>query len=224
MVINAMAFGCHGSYSTSATLALVNARDFGGFGTGLSTDPWHPTVYAVYSAASIDGRTSSPGKGVAAGHAPLYSSIGTSDAGSTGGGEMSRLRTAGVALLAAAVLAPLVRAADEELSFKRRGTEEKRFVTQVGEAIVKAAHHTAKKTNLVKYEYTQPKANRTELAITMEYHGAATDKLYKADIVVKIDSSDKNAWEVLNIDYVDTNAAIKHNEKKIQDLIKQFNK
>jgi hypothetical protein len=137
---------------------------------------------------------------------------------------MSRLRTAGVALLVVAALAPLVRAADEELSFKRRGTEEKHFVTQVGEAIVKAAHYTAKKITLVKYEYTQPKANRTDLAITMEYHGAATDKRYKADIVVKIDSTDKNAWEVLNIDYVDTNTAIKHNEKKIQDLIKQFNK
>ena len=94
----------------------------------------------------------------------------------------------------------------------------------MGEAIVKAAHHTAKKIVLIKYEYTQPKANRTELAITMEYHGAATDKRYKADIVVKIDSTDKNAWEVLNIDYIDTNAAIKHDEKKIQDLIKQFNK
>ena len=42
--------------------------------------------------------------------------------------------------------------------------------------------------------------------------------------VVKIDSTDKDAWEVLNIDYADTNAAIKHNEKKVQDLIKRFNK
>ena len=137
---------------------------------------------------------------------------------------MSRLRTAGVALFAALAFTSIGRATDEELSFKKRGTEEKHFVTQVGEAVVKAAHGTAKKVSLIKYEYTLPEANRTDLNLKMEYHGAVTDKRYVADIVVKIDSSDKNAWEVLNIEYADTNTAIKHNEKKIQELIKQFNK
>jgi hypothetical protein len=127
-------------------------------------------------------------------------------------------------LLALQVVAAASGAADEELSFKKRGTEEKAFVTRVGEAIIKAAHGTAKKITLVKYEYTQPKAGRTDLTIKMEYHGAVSDKRYQSDIVVKIDSSDKNAWEVLNIDYIDTNTAIKHNEKKIQELIRQFNK
>jgi hypothetical protein len=137
---------------------------------------------------------------------------------------MSRLRAAGAALAAALVFVTLARADDEELSFKKRGNEEKHFVGQVGEAVVKAAHHTARKITLIKYEYTQPKPNRTELAIKMEYHGAATDKRYVADIVVKIDSSDKNAWEVLNIDYADSNATIKANDKKIQELIRQLNK
>jgi hypothetical protein len=137
---------------------------------------------------------------------------------------MTRLRTVGVALAAALAFTALARAGDEELSFKKRGTEEKHFVTLAGEAIVKAAHGTAKKVSLIKYEYTQPKANRTDLVLKMEYHGAVSDKRYLADIVVKIDSTDKNAWEVLNIDYVDTNTAIKHNEKKIQELIRQFNK
>ena len=112
----------------------------------------------------------------------------------------------------------------DDVSFKKRGNEEKRFVTLVGEAVVKAAHPTAKKLSLIKYEYKQPKPNRTELILKMEYHGAATDKRYVADVVVKIDSSDKNAWEVLNIDYTDTNAVFKPNEGKIQELIKQFNK
>ena len=137
---------------------------------------------------------------------------------------MSRFRTAGLALLAGLTFAALSRAGDNDLSFKHRGSEEKKFVTDVGEAIVKAAHGTAKKISLVKYEYTHPKANRTELVLKMEYHGLATDKKYLADIVVKIDSTDKEAWEVLNIDYADTNTAIKHNEKKIQELIKRFNK
>jgi hypothetical protein len=86
-----------------------------------------------------------------------------------------------------------------------------------------AAHPTVKKTELVKYEYTNPKPNRTELALKMAYYGAATKKRYVADIVVKIDSTAKEAWEVLNIDYSDTNN-IPHSAKKIQELIKKFNK
>jgi hypothetical protein len=138
---------------------------------------------------------------------------------------MTRLSTASLALLAGLTLTALARPADDDsLSFKRRGSEEKQFAARVGEAIVKAAHGTAKKVTLVKYEYQHPKANRTDLVLKMEYHGAVTDKRYLADVVVKIDSTDKNAWEALNIDYVDTNATVKHNEKKIQELLKQFNK
>ena len=44
-----------------------------------------------------------------------------------------------------------------------------------------------------------------------------------ADIVVKIDSSNKDAWEVLNIVYADNNS-VAYKEKKIQELIKQMNK
>jgi hypothetical protein len=136
---------------------------------------------------------------------------------------MTRPKTAGAALLAALALAALARA-DDEVSFKRRGDQEKQFAAKVGEAIVKAAHGTAKKVSLVKYEYEHPKPNRTDLVLKMEYHGAVTDKRYLADVTVKIDSTDKNAWEVLNIDYADTNANVRHNEKKIQDLIKRFNR
>lgn len=137
---------------------------------------------------------------------------------------MIRLRTAAMTLLATLTLTTLAIAGDEDISFKKRGDEEKRFAGKAGEAIVKAAHGTAKKIALLKHEYTFPKAGRTELALKMEYHGAVTDKRYVADIVVKIDSTDKNAWEVLSIDYADTNATVKHNERKIKELIKQFNK
>ena len=135
-------------------------------------------------------------------------------------------RLAGAALLAG--LSPCgaltAAAADGDISFKKRGDEEKRFVAAFGTAIVKAAHKTAKKIELVKYEYGKPKTNRTELTIKMEYHGAVSGKRYVADIVVKIDSSNKDAWEVLNIEYVDTNAGISANMKKIQELIKELNK
>lgn len=139
---------------------------------------------------------------------------------------MIRIKTQliGAAALCGLLLsATLTAAGDDDISFKRRGDEEKRFVRSVGTAIVRAAHKTAKKIDLVKYEYSKPKGNRTELAIKMEYHGAVSDKRYVADIVVKIDSSNKDAWEVLNIDYSDNNN-IRHNTQKIQDLIKQLNK
>jgi hypothetical protein len=125
-----------------------------------------------------------------------------------------------VALLAAVA----ARADEPDISFKKRGDNEKNFARAIGTAIVKAAHGTAKKIDLIKHEYTEPKPNRKELGLKMEYYGAATGKRYVADIVVKIDSSDKDSWEVLNIDYVDTNTAVKHNEKKIQALIKKLNK
>lgn len=112
----------------------------------------------------------------------------------------------------------------DDISFKKRGDTEKAFVARVGEAIIHAAHMTGKKVALLEYKYTNPKPNRTELAIKMEYYGIATGKRYVADIVVKIDSSNKDAWEVLNVDYADTNAGITPNVKKIQELIKEMNK
>jgi hypothetical protein len=133
-------------------------------------------------------------------------------------------RLAGAALPAGLSLcgALTAAAADGDISFKKRGDEEKRFVAAVGTAIVKAGHKTAKKIALVKYEYGKPKTNRTELTIKMGYHAVSSER-YVADIVAKIDSSNKDAWEVLNIDYADNNS-VSYNEKKIQELIKQMNK
>jgi hypothetical protein len=127
---------------------------------------------------------------------------------------------AGAMLLACCPVA--ARLAADDVSFKKRGNEEKRFVTAVAEAVVKAAHPTAKKVSLLKYEYTQPKPNRTELVLKVEYHGAVTNKTYVADVVLKIDSSDKNAWEVLNIAFTDNNN-LPASQNRIQALIKKLN-
>jgi hypothetical protein len=129
----------------------------------------------------------------------------------------------GVAVLAGLLVSAALAAADDNISFKKRGDEEKRFVRAVGTAVVKAAHKTGKKIDLIKYEYTHPRANRTHLNVKMEYHGAVSDKRYVADITIKIDSTNKDAWEVLNIEYSDNNN-IKYNAQKIQDLIKEMNK
>jgi hypothetical protein len=61
----------------------------------------------------------------------------------------------------------------------------------------------------------------------MKYAGAITgalsSKRYTADIVVKVDSTNKDAWEVLNIEYQDDNN-IPANTSKIQALLKELNR
>jgi hypothetical protein len=132
-------------------------------------------------------------------------------------------RLAVLTVLALSLAGASARADDDDISFKKRGDAEKQFVTRVATAVVKAAHSTGKKHDLLDYKFTNPKANRTELVIKMEYHGILTNKKYVADIVVKIDSTDKDSWEVLNIDYTDNNN-VPANANKIQELIKKLNK
>lgn len=128
-----------------------------------------------------------------------------------------------LSLTVLALMAATAGAAETNISFKKRGDSEKQFVTDVGKAIVKAAHGTGRKVALVNYKYSNPKPNRTELKIEMEFYGAVTGKRYVANITVKIDSTNKDAWEVLNIDYSD-NDNVATNVKKIQALIKDLNK
>jgi hypothetical protein len=115
-------------------------------------------------------------------------------------------------------------AADDGISFKKRGDAEKAFVTKVGKAIVKAARTTGQKVELEKYDYTQPKTGRTHLNLKMNYTGLVSRKKWVADIVVIIDSTNKDSWEVLNIKYNDNNPnLVGPNERKIQALIKKLN-
>jgi hypothetical protein len=134
-----------------------------------------------------------------------------------------RLHATLLAVLSVLAWSGLARADGDDISFKKRGDNEKNFVKAVGTAIVKAAHHTAKKIDLVEYKYSDPKPGRKDLAIKMEFHGQITGKRYVAEVVVKIDASNKDSWEVLNIDYSDTDS-VPFSEKKIQELIKELNK
>ena len=106
---------------------------------------------------------------------------------------MNRRRWLRAALLAGAVVLAAgtgpARAADEDVSFKRRGDEEKQFVAKVGRAIVKAAHPTGKNPELVQYEVKNPKPNRTELHIQMGYKGQVTNKTYKANMGLQPDGT-----------------------------------
>ena len=140
---------------------------------------------------------------------------------------MKTLGTLSCALLCVLVGGQAARADDDDVpSFKKdKDRETKEFVAKVGAAIVKAGRLKPQNMEVEKYEYTKPKAGRTELKLKMIYHGLVTKKKYTADIVVKLDSSDPNKWEVLNIAYKDNNPSpTKPNAKNIQELIPKFNK
>src|SRR5262245_17781498 len=131
---------------------------------------------------------------------------------------------AALSCLAFLVAAPAA-AAGGVPSFRKRKEREKEFVKQVGTAIVRAARSKPQRIDLEKYEFTSPKANRTELAMKMVYYGLITRKKFTADITVILDSTDKDNWEVMNIKYTDSNPnLVGPSERKIQGLIKQLNK
>lgn len=103
--------------------------------------------------------------------------------------------------------------------------ESKEFVTKVGDVIVKAARSKPRKIDLTDFSYASPKAGRKELTLKMTYTGAVTRVKFTVDVVMLLDTEDKDKWEVLNIRYSDSNKSpVPYSEKKVQDLIKKFNK
>lgn len=124
--------------------------------------------------------------------------------------------------LALVLLAAPVRA-DDVPQFTKKDDFEKKFVSRVAVAIVKAAHSTAKNPSLEKHKFEQVKPGRSRLEIRASFKGALTRKEYSADIVVHLDTLNKDAWEVLRIDYSD-NDTIPYNRKRVDALIRSFNR
>jgi hypothetical protein len=126
-----------------------------------------------------------------------------------------------VAVCALALLAGSGRA-DDVPKFKKKGDQEKKFVSEVCVAVLKAAHPTGVDPSLDRYEFKEEKPGRTMLTIKGTYKGKVTRKVYNADIGILIDSSNKDAWEVLRIDYSDNNN-IAPGRARIDALRKKFN-
>ena len=114
---------------------------------------------------------------------------------------------------------------DDIPSFKKRNSEEKTFMAELGKALIKAVHPTAQKIEMVKYEIVKvkDKENRSEINLKMEYFGVVSNKKYLGDAVIKVDTSSKDGWEALNIDYVDNNN-LPINRKNLQELVKSLNR
>jgi len=143
---------------------------------------------------------------------------------------------AGLACLAVLASNNLTRAADDSdvPSFKStKDKDNKAFVKKVGTAIIKAARAKPIDIELKKYAYkpVKGKKGRKELHITMNYTGTFSKKVLKkppfvADIVVDLDTSDEDKWEVVDIKYKDDNKVSKvgYSEKKVMALKKPFNR
>ena len=133
-------------------------------------------------------------------------------------------RTLGVALLCGAVLCSSAAAADEVPNFKKRGDLEKKWVSQVCVAIIKAARPSAKKPTLERFEYKDTKPGQKELHIRGSFNGVLTNREYIADIVLLIDARNKESWEVLRIDYEDNSTNVRsYSRKNLDNLMKKFN-
>jgi hypothetical protein len=137
---------------------------------------------------------------------------------------------AALTCLAGLAVSTTARADDAVPSFKTSTDRETReFVTRVGTAIVKAARSRPEKIELDRYEYSKPKTGRRELLIKMTYTGPVSKRLgkkYTTTIKVKIDAADRDKWEVLDIEYKDSNrfSLLSPSEKKIRALIPKFNR
>jgi hypothetical protein len=125
-------------------------------------------------------------------------------------------------VVALAVFGPAA-AADDIPTFKSRKDMEKKFVSSVCIAILKAAHFSGREPAMEKYEYEEVKKGRTKLTIRGSYKGLTTGKQYQADITIHLDTLDPDKWEVLRVEYSDNNND-PHNRKKLEQLVKKFNR
>ena len=78
---------------------------------------------------------------------------------------------------------------------------------------------------LQEYKFKEEaKEGRMNLTLTAGYKGAITKTKYTADIVVHLDTSTKDKWEVLRIEYKDDNESpVKFSSKNVEALVNKFN-
>jgi hypothetical protein len=124
-----------------------------------------------------------------------------------------------------ALLVPLAQASAGETpvpNINKRGEDEKKFVEKLTNAIVTAGRTTVKSATVKKFEKKEPKPGHTEYHITAGYKGRVSGSSYTATIVVHIDSSTKDKWEVTRIEFDDDNKLPK-NRKNIDKMVDKLN-
>ncbi len=140
---------------------------------------------------------------------------------------MRSLFTGLVFVCAAAVFSSTASAADIP-NFNKRGSgekEEKAFVGEVATTIIQEARTSVGDVTLKEYKFKEEKAGRMSLTFSAGYKGAVTKTAYTADVVVHLDTSDKDKWEVMRIEYKDdNNSLVGFNRKNVDALVNKFNR
>lgn len=114
---------------------------------------------------------------------------------------------------------------DTTPSFKKRTGTEKDFMKSVGEAVVKAVRTKPAKLELGDYKITDPKPNRKLITIDMNWAGSLTGTKFKSTVKITVDPTDKEKWEVIEIEYADDNPLPKTGLAEHLDAIKKkFNR
>jgi len=107
----------------------------------------------------------------------------------------------------------------------KRGNNEKAFIEKVANTIVANARTSVKGADTVKYEKKQPKAGRTEFHITATFKTAVLKQTGTANIILLVDTTDEDKWEVLRIDYSDKGfkTLVDYNRKNVEALVGKMN-
>ncbi len=128
---------------------------------------------------------------------------------------------AGLAILCAvAVTAP---ARGQDIPNINKRDNEKAMVQQTAEAIVKTARK-AKDITVEDYKFKDDGAGKKELHIKAGYKGIVLKTKYTADIVVQLNTANKDKWTVTNIKYTDNNKnKLTLSQQKIDALVAKFN-
>jgi hypothetical protein len=127
-------------------------------------------------------------------------------------------------LLAFASLAFVSEAGAQAPSFKKRPGTEKEFMTEVGEAVVKAVRSSPAKLAMADDKITEPEKNRKLITITMNWAGSLTGTKFKSEIKLKV-VADKPEWEVSDIEYSDDNPLLAAGKaEKLKALKEKFNR
>ena len=95
--------------------------------------------------------------------------------------------------------------ADDLPKFRSKGDAEKKFVSEVAVAIVKAAHFSIQGAGPGEVQARGGQEGPHQAGVRASYKGKVSGKEYFADIVVHVDTLDKDKWEVLRIEYSDNN-------------------
>jgi hypothetical protein len=75
------------------------------------------------------------------------------------------------------------------------------------------------------FKIAVPKPNRLVIELKMTWHGAVTRSKFTSDVKLTLDTAEKDAWEVLDVEYKDDNVMPKLKlDKHLKELKADLNR